>query len=640
MLELVKCTKKYQIRKDKSQTVLKDVSIHFPITGFVSILGNSGNGKTTLLNIIGGLDSVDSGKILYDKTEVVDFEKFRRERIGYVFQQFNLIDYLTALDNVIVSMGDHVKNKKDSAKKILVDLGLEESLHKHPKHLSGGQRQRVAIARMIAKDVDIIICDEPTGSLDEETEKYIVEIIKELSKEKLVLFVTHNRKIAKEYSDSIIHVVRGNLEEEWQDEKKVSVGHKPVKRSYKKNTLWLSIKSLFGRLKYTMKYLLLTTFILLVASLAFILEGEFFKKYMHEEAVETGINNMIVDTEVENIEGTITEIENMGHVAHVTPKYNITIGIAATNYESTRISSETQVENISDNDYIKTIITDGRFPENPNEVLMTAEGIILLMKELKIGGDRLYDQYLTGELSSDYVFNLVDWKKFIIQEYGMPRIKIVGLINDDKMFETSHKVYTVNGFFDLFEYPGSIKTHQLKIYKDNLYLEVNNELVDEISKLENVYVNKDYLESMNATYSQIDSFLQLSKMSLYIVIIIAMVSFLSLQYTSLFERKYEVGLYRALGYSKSNILKVLASEMFMISIASLIIVLGMLNIFSLFVYSSVNYYASFIEILNVLNIGGIVVSLMILISIFTLIIVYSGNHMILRKSVLSNINDL
>ncbi len=214
LLELVNINKNYQIRKDKIQTVLKNVNVTFSNTGFVSILGSSGNGKTTLLNIVGGLDKLDSGKIYFNQQEILDFEKFRRERVGYVFQQFNLIDHLNIIDNVIISMDDHIENKKEIAKKILKDIGLEESFHKLPKHLSGGEQQRVAIARMIAKDVDIIICDEPTGSLDEETEKNIVGIIKELSKSKLVLFVTHNRKIAEEYSDRVILVDRGKLVED------------------------------------------------------------------------------------------------------------------------------------------------------------------------------------------------------------------------------------------------------------------------------------------------------------------------------------------------------------------------------------------------------------------------------------------
>ncbi|MCH4891125.1 ATP-binding cassette domain-containing protein [Acidaminobacter sp. JC074] len=633
MLELINIKKNYQIRKDKFQTVLKGVNVKFSNKGFVSILGSSGNGKTTLLNVIGGLDTIDSGMIKFNDEEVTDFEQFRRERIGYVFQQFNLVEHLTIVDNVIVSMDDDVKDKIGRAKEILIDMGLEANMDKHPKHLSGGQQQRVAIARMIAKDVDIIICDEPTGSLDDETEKSIVEIIKKLSKEKLVLFVTHNRHIAETYSDRIIHVKSGQLLEDDMNKKDIHPNTQKNKRTYKKNIFWLARKSLTGRKKFSLKYLFLTTFILLVASGTFILEGEFFKRYMHESAIEDGINVLYFEN---------NEIETFGdvdNVTHITPYYDLTIGVAASNYESTRKSTESLVENVTGNDYIKSIITDGRFPENPYEILMTAEGAILLLKDLNIGGERLYDQYLTGEVTSDYVFSLVDWKQFFIAEYGMPRVKIVGLLDDKKIAEDYHKVYFVDGFFDLFEYPGGVKYDHIKVYKDNLYRQANESIIEELSTL-GLSVNEDYKIKLDGIYRHIDSFLNLSKISLYLIIGIALVSFLSLQYTSLFERKFEIGLYRALGYSKSNILRVFASEMFTISLIALILVLLAMNLFSLIMLSNLDYYTSMAEILDTLNIGWISLGLFGIISLFTLVSIYSGNYLILRKSVLSNINNL
>ncbi len=643
MLELVNICKSYQIRKDKVQNVLKNINVKFSNTGFVSILGSSGNGKTTLLNLIGGLDDFDSGKVLFNQKEVKDFEKFRREKVGYVFQQFNLIEHLNALDNVIVSMGDHAKNKKETAKKILVDMGLGECLNKLPKHLSGGQIQRIAIARMIAKDIDIIICDEPTGSLDEETEKAVVKIIKELSKTKLVIFVTHNRKVAKEYSDRIITVNSGELIEVENHLDDISINSEAKSRSYKKNTTWLSTKSLLGRLKYTMKYLMLTSFILLVTSLAFILEGEFFKQYMHMESLDSGIkiiNFELVDEDSLVDDELIDKINKIKDVEHATPYYDFAIDLAATNYEKSRVSSKTLVENISGNDYIKTTIAVGRFPEKADEVLMTAKGVISLLKELKIGGQRLEDQYLTEEVSIEHVFSLIDWKKIIVAEYGMPRIKVVGLIDDKKIFEEYQKVYVLDGFFDSFEYPGGVKSRGVKVYKSDLYVEANDEIIKEVTEDESIIVNKNYSESINDLYSHINSYLQLSKATLYMIIAIATVSFLSLLYTSLFERKYEVGLYRALGYSKTNIIKTLATEMFMISLCSLFIVIVLLNVFTYVTFINLDYYHSFAEVLDTLNILGVIGSLTLVISVFIMVIVYTGNHIILRKTVLSNINDL
>ncbi len=157
---------------------------------------------------------------------------------------------------------------------------------------------------------------------------------------------------------------------------------------------------------------------------------------------------------------------------------------------------------------------------------------------------------------------------------------------------------------------------------------------------EEISVNEDYGNMLTGIYSHIDSFLQLSKITLYLVVVIATVSFLTLHYTSLFERKYEIGLYRALGYSKRNIRKVLASEMLMISMASLFTVLIMLNLFSLLAFLNLDYYNSYLDVLDTLNIAGIMGSLMVIISLFTMVIVYTGNHLILRKPVISNINDI
>lgn len=640
MLELINVTKKYQIRKDKAQTVLENVNAQFSNTGFVSILGSSGNGKTTLLNVIGGLDDLDGGTIRFNGEEIQHFEAFRRERVGYVFQQFNLIEHLNAIDNVIVSMGDHVENKRDEAMRILIDMGLEECLFKLPKHLSGGQCQRIAIARMIAKDVDILICDEPTGSLDEETEKSIVTIIKEMSKDRLVLFVTHNRRIAEEYSDRIIIVHNGQLEEQNPMGEEVARNDKNHDRSYDKNSSWLSKKSIFGRMKFSFKYFLLTIFILSIASMSIILEGEFFKQYMHEISVDTGINNMMLDVAEDELDEKMEDLRGLDHVDHVTPYYRLMIGMAASNYVDTRQSSETRVENVTGNTYIKDNLIIGRFPESPDEILMTEEGAVILLRELNIGGERLYDQYLTGEMTAQAIFDLVEWREWIVVEYGMPRVKIVGLINDDRLYEEWHKVYYLDGFFDLFEYPGSVKSQHIKIYKDNLYQDAEDLIIDRVEGLEGIELNGSYSTMTGGVYSHIDSIIRLSKVTLLLILAIAGISFLSLLYTSLFERKYEIGLYRSLGYNKKNIHRVLAYEMLAIGMTALLVVVLMLIGFSVFVLTNLAYYDSFVEILDIFNILGIILSLVVIVTGFTASVVSSGHYLLLRKTVLANINEL
>ncbi|KAB3527691.1 ABC transporter ATP-binding protein/permease [Alkaliphilus serpentinus] len=637
MLKLVNINKSYQIRKGKTQDVLRNLNVEFSNKGFVAILGNSGNGKTTLLNIIGGLDCQDSGEIYYNNQEITDYELFRREKVGFVFQEYNLIDHLSAVDNVIISMSDENINKKENAKEILIKLGLEDCLHKRPKQMSGGQKQRVAIARMIAKDVDMIICDEPTGSLDEETESNIVEIIKELSNEKLVLFVTHNRKLAEKYSDRIITIKSGKVFEDIEDYQKKGSNKIENIKSYKNNCSWLSIKNLLGRYKHTARFIILTAFIMLVASLAIIMEGEFFRLYMHEYYIDKGIMNVILDIKEDvGDKDLLADWESHSNIIHAAYNYDARIKIATnSDFLKEKPGSPTYLEEITRNEYFKEILTDGRFPKESNEVLMSAKSAITLLNI-----ERLYDQFMTGEVDSSYVYNLIENKQFIVTEYGNPRISIVGLVDDRKIHEVQHTVYFIDGFTSLFEYPSGIKPTKVKLYKDNLYRDVNDEIINIAQQNESVNVNQYHQKNVDILYNKIDSFLELSKIALYTIIVIASISFISLLSTSLFERKYEIGLYRSIGYNKRNITKILVLEMFFIGVLSLLLVTISLLAFIVVMSFRLDYIKNFMDIFKIINMFNIVVALVLVLSFFISAIVYIVKRTILKNSILSNIKDL
>ena len=218
MLKLKKICKSYKTG-DFFQQVLKDVDLEFRKNEFVSILGPSGSGKTTLLNIIGGLDRYDKGDLIINgkstkKFKDKDWDAYRNNCIGFVFQSYNLISHISILSNVEMSMtlsGVSRKERRKKALEALDKVGLKDHANKKPNQLSGGQMQRVAIARAIVNDPDIILADEPTGALDSKTSKQIMELIKELSKDKLVIMVTHNAELAKEYSTRIVEFKDGNL---------------------------------------------------------------------------------------------------------------------------------------------------------------------------------------------------------------------------------------------------------------------------------------------------------------------------------------------------------------------------------------------------------------------------------------------
>ena len=221
MLQLKDIVKKYNTGGTEIE-VLKKVNISFRECEFVSILGASGSGKTTLLNIIGGLDKYSSGDMLLMGRSTKEFtdrdwDSYRNGSIGFVFQSYNLIGHLSVIENVKLALsisGESNKENDLKAKKALEDVGLGDHLHKKPNQLSGGQMQRVAIARALVTDPKIILADEPTGALDSKTSVQIMELIKEISKEKLVIMVTHNPELARKYSDRIVSVKDGEIIED------------------------------------------------------------------------------------------------------------------------------------------------------------------------------------------------------------------------------------------------------------------------------------------------------------------------------------------------------------------------------------------------------------------------------------------
>ena len=218
MLEL-KDIKKTYISGEEKVEALKGIDLKFRESEFVSILGQSGCGKTTLLNIIGGLDRYTSGDLIINGKSTKDFkdrdwDAYRNYSIGFIFQSYNLIGHQTVLSNVELALtisGVSKHERRERAIKALEDVGLKDQINKKPNQLSGGQMQRVAIARALVNDPDIILADEPTGALDTKTSVQVMEILKKISKNKLVIMVTHNSNLAEKYSTRIIKILDGKI---------------------------------------------------------------------------------------------------------------------------------------------------------------------------------------------------------------------------------------------------------------------------------------------------------------------------------------------------------------------------------------------------------------------------------------------
>ena len=218
LLKLSNITKDYNTETEKVKA-LKKINIEFRENEFVAILGPSGCGKTTLLNIIGGLDKYTTGDLIIDgvstkKYKDRDWDTYRNHKIGFVFQSYNLITHQTVLSNVELALtlsGVDKKLRRKKAIEVLEKVGLKNQINKKPNQMSGGQMQRVAIARALVNNPDIILADEPTGALDSKTSEQIMEILKEISKERLIIMVTHNAELAKKYSTRVINLLDGEI---------------------------------------------------------------------------------------------------------------------------------------------------------------------------------------------------------------------------------------------------------------------------------------------------------------------------------------------------------------------------------------------------------------------------------------------
>lgn len=220
-------TKEYRITNEITVKAVNDISFEIEQGEFVIILGASGAGKTTVLNLLGGMDSVSFGKIIIDNEEVSSFQSneltmYRRNDVGFVFQFYNLIPDLTAIENVELATQVCI-NPLDPAIS-LKEVGLESRLYNFPSQLSGGEQQRVSIARAIAKNPKILLCDEPTGALDSETGKNVLSLLRETAdkKQKTIIVVTHNAEFSK-IADRVIRMRDGKIEEVIKQEKVMKV---------------------------------------------------------------------------------------------------------------------------------------------------------------------------------------------------------------------------------------------------------------------------------------------------------------------------------------------------------------------------------------------------------------------------------
>lgn len=305
MIELKNVSKIYKSKKGNNTQALDNVTLKFDNKGMNFILGKSGSGKSTLLNIIGGLDKYDSGDmIILGKSSKdfnqADFDSYRNTYIGFVFQEFNILEDYDVYENIVLALQlqQKVVDKK-KIDKLLEKLELIELKHRKVNELSGGQKQRVAIARALIKDPKIILADEPTGNLDSTTGKQVMDLLKEISKEKLVVVVSHDNESANVYGDRIIEIKDGTVINDIRKKNEISENVENYKTIKSKLPFKDSFKLGIGSLRYK-KVKLVFTILLTICTLLFLSVVDTLSSYDVEKAhakllVDKGEKSILVE---------------------------------------------------------------------------------------------------------------------------------------------------------------------------------------------------------------------------------------------------------------------------------------------------------------------------------------------------------
>ncbi len=502
MLELKDIKKSYNVGGNKQQ-VLKGIDIKFRDNEFTTILGSSGSGKTTLLNIIGGLDKYDSGDLIIDGVSTKmykdrDWDSYRNYRVGFIFQSYNLIMHQTVLSNVEIALtlsGVSKEDRKKRATDALIKVGLKDHIDKRPNQLSGGQMQRVAIARALVNDPEIILADEPTGALDSKTSVQIMDLLKDIAKDKLVIMVTHNPELAKEYSTRIIELKDGLIINDSnplkKEEKKTS--DKEINKT--SMSLMSALSLSFNNLLTKKGRTFLTAFAgsIGIIGIALIL------------SLTNGVNNYAKSMERDSLSDYPITIERTS--------YDIFGSISAALSENTNVKCP-ENKLCSRDDVVKSSVTDtskGMIKRNNTRALKQYfnenKDIEKYASKIKYGYDvtlHVYDNNYSkvnpSELTNNTeLFNpLEDESRFKIIAGSIPKEKNELLLVVNKSRQINDSVLYALGIRDRKDLAIDFE----KIIKDNKYFVPKREVSynDILNKTLKLLINTDYYVESNGSF--------------------------------------------------------------------------------------------------------------------------------------------
>ena len=444
MLELKGINKTYISKKSSSTKALIDINLKFNNKGLVFIVGSSGSGKSTLLNVIGSLDKYDSGDLIIDgkstkKFKNKDFDYYRNNYIGFIFQDFNIIDDYNIIDNINLPL--KLQNKKRDSTDLLKKLGIEDLCKRKPNELSGGEKQRVAIARALIKDPKIILADEPTGNLDSKNSKSIMDLLKEISKDRLVIVVSHDLELAKTYNDRIIEISDAFVIKD-SDNKNIINDDKYISKKSKlpfKDIFKLGFKSLNNKKSKLIFSIILMTFSTIFLSIMFSIKTYAPLKNHSKLLKDNNINTLEIKRYYHNeFDNLFFKTLNKNKLNEIESKFNLkgspmySLRGEEDIVKLLKINSdEVILAEIIESDFDKKII--GNFPSNLNEILITKPIADLIIKK------GIYD--INNDIYSPKSYEeLINSNKiFKFGEYNTCKISGIGEYN-------SNYIYVKNGF--------------------------------------------------------------------------------------------------------------------------------------------------------------------------------------------------
>ena len=589
MLELKNVCKKYD------REVLKKINLKFENKGFICLVGESGSGKTTLLNIIGGLEQPDSGKVIFNGNNIknIDSSFYSNQLVSFINQNYNLIDKYTVLENILLPIELRRIRSPCNVNKILKMLSIYSLKNKKVVSLSGGEKQRVAIARCIVQNTRVILADEPTGALDSENAYSVMRILKNLSKQKLVIVVTHNTELANAFADSIIKIADGKI----CNKLNVINKNKYFKIKYnRKNKL-----SFIKLVKYAIKNLnnkLLRNILTIIAftigllSLGIVLSIKTgFNKELDSLNKLSFFNYPLVISKNNYVDDFSNKVENKNGVnvkkgSFVTNEIDDKLISLVNNIDKKYVNGITYYRDIDyefksisyvnpSNNYF--YLVSGRMPENKNEVM------ILYDEEDSIS-DKLYN-YL--DVSNNGLINNV----FKVNDKELIITGIVKSNND--YFKSLSGILYSNDLFDN-------EITDIYIYANNL--NSKNKIKDLLKDYE-IFDNAE--EVVNLTKKMVDGISLVLILFSVISLIVSMIMIFVISYISVMERNNDIGIYKSIGFRNKDIKNLFIIENLIIGMCSfyltMIFILLVSNVINKFVYRCINFeHIMSLDILNII----------------------------------------